>query len=972
MEHGWQGRYIEGFELAQQYGLKFVSGVEAYWVKDRFEKDRSNCHIYIGAKNERGRRAMNDVMAEANITGFYIRPRLDIPLLLSLPADDVIVTTACVAYWKYEDIDDITLRLRDHFRENFFLEVQYHNMDKQIAVNEHVLDLRAKHNIPIIMGCDSHYLSPSDAGERSDYIVSKGIEYPDEQGFVLDYPDGDEAYRRFANQGVLSHSDIIEAMENTNVFLKVEDYDCACFTKDIKMPSLHPDWTQDQKDAAYDNLIWSAWSKEKENIPSDKWPHYESEIQKEVDIVHQTFHADYFLDDHAIVKKGKENGGVLTKTGRGCWVAGCLVNTTDNIKPIENVVPGDIVFDKDGEQRVVLNTAKYHIKEELIKISYPYSFGKYHQSICTKDHKIYVHRNGENQWVVASDLTTDDYLISPKIHLPDDGPTTIDLAAYCSNRDVIDAEYIYEYNAYTNGFPLCPKEVSSKIGCGKSIIEKIANGYRPTSKKAKWILDAFFKNTPFKSLDQYQEYVFLNRTKKIRRFININQTFMTFIGLMYGDGSVKPIGGGVDLAINSSNHKAIANKKIFCKIASMIGVDVSEVKAKNRDLTTLTFYSLLFARFVREELFESKKGREKLFNPRWLNCSKENKIALLKGLLLSDGSLKDDGRIAFDNTSLSIINAMYLLVRATTNYPCSISHRPAHTDERGYVCKDSYKLRIYYRSDKTAKRNERTIFDDHYVYIPIKSIDVMQTQECDVYDIEVDGSHSFVLNGIAVHNSAVSFYTNKLLGLTDVDRIAAKVKMYPERFMSATRILETGSIADIDLNVADRDPFLRAQKEIMGEESSYEMIAYGTLKPKAAWKMYAKSQNVDFIVANEVSDQISKYENAVKHASEDEKDDINVMDYIDPAYHEIFEQSRNYRGIVSHLTPHPCATLLYQGNIRQEIGLINIKGKICCIMDGLWAEQYHFLKNDQLVVYSGNAVDYDALNCWDPLKPWCA
>ena len=432
---------------------------------------------------------------------------------------------------------------------------------------------------------------------------------------------------------------------------------------------------------------------------------------------------------------------------------------------------------------------------------------------------------------------------------------------------------------------------------------------------------------------------------------------MTFIGLMYGDGSVKPIGGGVDLAINSSNHKAIANKKIFCEIASMIGVDVSEVKAKNRDLTTLTFYSLLFARFVREELFESKKGREKLFNPRWLNCSKENKIALLKGLLLSDGSLKDDGRIAFDNTSLSIINAMYLLVRATTNYPCSISHRPAHTDERGYVCKDGYKLRIYYRSDKTAKRNERTICDDHYVYIPIKSIDVMQTQECDVYDIEVDGSHSFVLNGIAVHNSAVSFYTNKLLGLTDVDRIAAKVKMYPERFMSATRILETGSIADIDLNVADRDPFLRAQKEIMGEESSYEMIAYGTLKPKAAWKMYAKSQNVDFIVANEVSDQISKYENAVKHAPEDEKDDVNVMDYIDPAYHEIFEQSRNYRGIVSHLTPHPCATLLYQGNIRQEIGLINIKGKICCIMDGLWAEQYHFLKNDWLKVSVVDLID---------------
>lgn len=157
-------------------------------------------------------------------------------------------------------------------------------------------------------------------------------------------------------------------------------------------------------------------------------------------------------------------------------------------------------------------------------------------------------------------------------------------------------------------------------------------------------------------------------------------------------------------------------------------------------------------------------------------------------------------------------------------------------------------------------------------------------------------------------------------------------------------------MADVDLNVADREPFLQAQKDIMGQESSYEMIAYGTLKPKAAWKMYAKSQGVDFDLANEVSDQIERYENALKHAGEDEKDDINVLDYIDPQYRELFQKSGKYQGIVSHMTPHPCATLLYQGNIRREIGLIRLKDKICCVMDGLWAEQYKFLKNDWLKV----------------------
>ena len=67
--------------LAKKYNLKFVFGAEAYWVKDRFEKDKSNCHIIILAKNEKGRRAINETLSEANETGYYFRPRLDLELL---------------------------------------------------------------------------------------------------------------------------------------------------------------------------------------------------------------------------------------------------------------------------------------------------------------------------------------------------------------------------------------------------------------------------------------------------------------------------------------------------------------------------------------------------------------------------------------------------------------------------------------------------------------------------------------------------------------------------------------------------------------------------------------------------------------------------------------------------------------------------------------------------------------------------
>lgn len=201
-EHGWQGRYKEVIDLAKDYGLKPLVGAEAYWVKDRTEKDRSNCHIFIGAMNENGRRSLNDVLSEANLTGFYGQARVDIPLILSLPRDDVIVTSACIAYWRYEDVEDITQRFAEHFGDNFYLEVQYHNTPSQIELNKRILALHDRTGIPLIMGCDSHFIYPDQASIRSDYIRSKGLSYPEEDGWYLDYPDGATAYERFAEQCV--------------------------------------------------------------------------------------------------------------------------------------------------------------------------------------------------------------------------------------------------------------------------------------------------------------------------------------------------------------------------------------------------------------------------------------------------------------------------------------------------------------------------------------------------------------------------------------------------------------------------------------------------------------------------------------------------------------------------------------------------------------------------------------------------
>lgn len=158
------------------------------------------------------------------------------------------------------------------------------------------------------------------------------------------------------------------------------------------------------------------------------------------------------------------------------------------------------------------------------------------------------------------------------------------------------------------------------------------------------------------------------------------------------------------------------------------------------------------------------------------------------------------------------------------------------------------------------------------------------------------------------------------------------------------------------MNVANQEPFEKAQVEILGEDHAYPMIAFGTLKKKAAFKMYARAKNIDFEIANKVSRQISRYDEAMKYASEEEREEMTVFDFVDPEYHDLVNKSKVYWGIIDSSSKAPCSYLLYQGSIRREIGLIKCKSEatkreyITTVIDGAVAEEFKFLKNDWLVV----------------------
>ena len=321
IEHGTLGNYFEVMELAKENNVKPLFGTEAYFVEDRIEKDSTNAHIILLAKNEIGRKNINRIISEANVTGYYYKPRVDMSLILSIPRGCVWITTACVGgIWKYGEEKSVQIfeKLFEHFQNDFFLEVQYHNTDKQKELNQKILKMSVKYGCQIIAGMDTHMINQSQSIERDIYLASRGIEYPDENGWYLDFPSYDEALSRFIEQGVLSKKQAEIALENTNIFNSVEEYKSVIFDKNkIKLPTLYPDKTQKEKNEIFSNLIWDKWNVEKYNVSEDLWGWYEDEIKKEEETVLATNISDYFLLDYEIVKRGIEKGGMITLTGRG-------------------------------------------------------------------------------------------------------------------------------------------------------------------------------------------------------------------------------------------------------------------------------------------------------------------------------------------------------------------------------------------------------------------------------------------------------------------------------------------------------------------------------------------------------------------------------------------------------------------------------------------------------------------------------
>lgn len=179
--------------------------------------------------------------------------------------------------------------------------------------------------------------------------------------------------------------------------------------------------------------------------------------------------------------------------------------------------------------------------------------------------------------------------------------------------------------------------------------------------------------------------------------------------------------------------------------------------------------------------------------------------------------------------------------------------------------------------------------------------------------------------------SCGSFYINRILGMTQLDRFRVNLPAFPDRFMSVNRCLLNRSMADIDYNISEQEPFVKATRELLGEHSCYPMIAYGTLKESEAFRNVCRSHNLEFAEFNEVGKDLSSYQN-------------------DKKWGQYIKESQQYIGIEVSASVHPCAHLLSNKNILEEYGIIKCGDNLCVMLTSSEADQFKLLKNDYLIV----------------------
>ena len=339
-DHGVMYGAVAFYRACVEAGVKPIIGCEVY-VAPRGMSDREHgvdnrySHLILLCKNETGYHNLCELVSRAFTDGFYVKPRIDWPLLHE-HAEGLVCLSACLAGdipqkivgGNYEAAKERALELDALFgRGSFFLELQDHGIPEERKAAQGLIRLHRETGIPLVVTNDAHYLRREDAGIQDVLMciqTGRTVDEKDRMRF-----DSQELYLKSEEEMRALFPDWPEACDNTAKIAELCSFDFEFghyHLPQYQLPAGETDSFAYLRRLCYEGL-------------AARYPDCGKELTDQLDyelgVISQMGFVDYFLIVWDFVRYAKDRG-IPVGPGRGS-AAGSLVSYSLRITDVDPV-----------------------------------------------------------------------------------------------------------------------------------------------------------------------------------------------------------------------------------------------------------------------------------------------------------------------------------------------------------------------------------------------------------------------------------------------------------------------------------------------------------------------------------------------------------------------------------------------------------------------------------------------------------
>ena len=223
-DHGVMYGVIDFYKACKKEGIKPIIGCEVYVAsRTRFDKepqDKKYYHLILLAKDNKGYQNLSKLVSLGFTEGYYYKPRIDLEILEKYH-EGIICLSGCLAgsvsqailNGNIEEAENVAKWHKNVFGDDYYLEIQNNGVKEQVMVNQKIIQIARRLDIPIVATNDAHYLKKEDAYNHEVLLcIQTGKRMTDEDRMRF---ETDELYVKSPEEMSEYFKNFPDAIENT-------------------------------------------------------------------------------------------------------------------------------------------------------------------------------------------------------------------------------------------------------------------------------------------------------------------------------------------------------------------------------------------------------------------------------------------------------------------------------------------------------------------------------------------------------------------------------------------------------------------------------------------------------------------------------------------------------------------------------------------------------------------------------------